>query len=89
VANFLPNVPFQSAGIAYFRHDSNGAEAGYTQEGALKTDISPVISEQYVRPAKVAGRLLLTHEIVQDAGDEFAGRLQAELARSIYNAEST
>jgi HK97 family phage major capsid protein len=47
-----------------------------------------VITEQYVRPAKVAGRLLLTHELVSDAGDEFAGRLQAELARSIYNAES-
>jgi HK97 family phage major capsid protein len=58
------------------------------RRGHAKTDISPVITEQYVRPAKVAGRLLLTHELVSDAGDEFAGRLQAELARSIYNAES-
>ena len=88
VLNFLPAVAMDGPGIAYFRHDSNGAEAGYTAEGATKPDISLVITEQYVRPAKCAGRLNLTHELLQDAGDEFAGRLQAELARSIYNAES-
>jgi hypothetical protein len=36
VSNFLVNIAFQSAGIAYFRHDSNGTEAGYTAEGTLK-----------------------------------------------------
>ena len=88
VANFLPNVAFDKAGIAYFRHDSNGAEAAYTAEGTLKPDLTPVITEQYVRPAKVAGFIELTHELVQDAGDEFAGRLVTDLARSVYNAES-
>jgi hypothetical protein len=41
-----------------------------------------------VRPAEVAGQLLLTHEIVQDAGDAFAQNLVADLARSSYKAES-
>jgi HK97 family phage major capsid protein len=36
----------------------------------------------------VAGRILLTHELVQDAGDAFARNLVAYLARSLYNAES-
>jgi hypothetical protein len=36
----------------------------------------------------VAGRVLLTHEIVQDAGDAFAQTIVAELARSVYDAES-
>ncbi|OBK12593.1 hypothetical protein A5636_11290 [Mycobacterium asiaticum] len=88
VANFLPNVAMEGPGIAYFRHDSNGAEAAYVAEGATKPDLTPVITEQYVRPAKVAGRINLTHELVQDAGDAFANNLTADLARSVYNKES-
>lgn len=88
VTNYLVNIPFAAAGIAWFRHDSNQAEAAYTQEGTTKPDLGMVITEQYTRPAKVAGQFSLTWELVADAGDEFAGRLQAELARSVYNAES-
>jgi hypothetical protein len=33
VANFILNVPMTGPGIAYFRHDSNGAEAAYVAEG--------------------------------------------------------
>jgi len=88
VANFLPNVAMDGPGMAYFRHDSNGAEAAYTAEGALKPDLTPVITEQYVRPAKVVGRINLTHELVQDAGDAFSANLVADLARSLYNSES-
>ena len=87
VTNFLPNVAFQGPGMAYFQHTANAAEAAYVAEGALKPDISPTIKEQYIRPAKVGGRLLLTHEIVQDAGDAFGNALVADLARSLYNAE--
>jgi HK97 family phage major capsid protein len=60
----------------------------YTAEGATKPDLTPVIKEQYIRPAKVSGRILLTHELVQDAGDAFAQNLVSDLARSLYNAES-
>lgn len=88
VANFLPNVAMDGPGLAYFRHDGNAAEAGYTAEGAQKPDLTPVITEQYVRPAKVAGRINLTHELVQDAGDAFSQNLVADLARSLYNSES-
>jgi HK97 family phage major capsid protein len=88
VANFLPNVAFDGPGIAYFRHDSNGAEAAYTTEAATKPDLTPVTSEQYLRPAKVAGQINLTHELVSDAGDAFASHLVTDLARSLYNAES-
>jgi hypothetical protein len=88
VANFLVNVAAEGAGVAWFRHSSNGAEAAYTAEAALKPDLSPVISEQYTRFSKCAGRILLTHELVQDAGDAFANNLVADLARSVYNAES-
>ena len=74
--------------MAYFRHDSNGAEAAYVAEGASKPDISPVITEQYIRPAKVAGRFLATHELIQDAGDAFGQHIVTDLARSIYNASN-
>ena len=87
VANFLPNVAMDGPGIAYFKHTSNAVEAGYTAEGATKPDLTPVITETYVKPSKVAGRVLLTHELMQDAGDAFGNSLVAELARSMYNAE--
>jgi hypothetical protein len=88
VENWLPNIAFQGPGLAYFRHDSDGANAGYVAEGTLKPDLSPVVSEQYVKPSKVAGRINVTHELVQDAGDQFAGKLATDLARKIYNANS-
>jgi hypothetical protein len=88
VANFLPNVAMDGPGIAYFKHTANAAEAGYTAEADLKPDLTPTITETYVRPAKVAGRVNLTKELVADAGDEFANSLVADLARSVYNAES-
>jgi HK97 family phage major capsid protein len=88
VANFLPNVAMEGPGVAYFQHTANAAEAAYVAEGASKPDISPTVKEQYIRPAKVAGRILLTHELVQDAGDAFAQNLVADLARSLYNSES-
>jgi hypothetical protein len=88
VANWITNVPMTGPGIAYFRHDSNGAEAAYVAEAGAKPDLTPVVTEQYVKPAKVAGLIKLTHELVQDAGDEFTSRLVTDLARSLYNAES-
>jgi hypothetical protein len=87
-ANFLPNIAFDTAGIAFWQHSANAAEAAYVAEGAAKPDISPTVKEQYVRPAKCAGRLLMTHELVADAGDGFAQNLVADLARSVYNAEN-
>jgi HK97 family phage major capsid protein len=88
VSNFVPNVAMTGPGVAYFRHDSNAAEAGYVTEGSVKPDLSPVVTEQWLRPYKVAGRMLMTHEIVQDAGDEFGDKLINDLTRSIYNEES-
>lgn len=88
VANFLPNVAMDGPGVSYFRHLSNGAEAAYTPENTLKPDISPDIDNVYLKPAKVAGRVELTHEMMMDAGDEFSSKLIADLARSLYNAES-
>jgi HK97 family phage major capsid protein len=88
VANFLPNVAMDGPGIAYFSHTANAAEAAYTAEAGTKPDTTPTVTENYIRPAKVAGRVNLTHELLQDAGDQFAGHLQADLARSVYNAES-
>jgi hypothetical protein len=87
-ANYLVTVPMEGAGIAFFQHTANAAEAAYVAEGAAKPDISPTIKEVYTRPAKAAGRILLTHELVQDGGDEFASSLVADLARSVYNTES-
>ena len=37
---------------------------------------------------RFAGRVNLSHELLQDAGDEFANHLVADLARSVYNSES-
>ena len=88
VANFLTPVAMDGPGIAYFQHTGNSVEAAYTAEGATKPDLTPTITETYVKPAKVAGRVNLTHELLQDAGDAFANNLVSELARSVYNAES-
>jgi hypothetical protein len=88
VANFLPNVGMDGPGIAYFMHTANAVEAGYTAEADLKPDLTPTITEIYVRPAKAAGRVNLTKELVADAGDAFANNLVGDLARSVYNAES-
>jgi hypothetical protein len=88
VANFIPNVAMTGAGIAYWIHQSNGVEAAYVAEGGAKPDLTPVVTEQYVRPAKAAGLVKLTHELVQDAGDEFTSKLVTDLARSVYNTES-
>jgi hypothetical protein len=88
VANFLDNVPMTGPGVAYFRHDSNGAEAAYVAEAGPKPDLTPVVTEQYIRPAKVAGLINLTHELVMDTSDAFAGHLVTDLARSLYNQES-
>ena len=88
VANWLPNVAMDGPGIAYFSHTANVAEAAYTAEGDEKPDLTPTVTENYIRPSKVAGRVNITHELLQDAGDQFAGYLQTDLARSVYNAES-
>jgi Phage capsid family len=87
VANFLPNVAMDGPGIAYFSHTANAAEAAYTAEAGTKPDLTPTVTENYIRPAKVAGRVNLTHELLQDAGDQFQAHLTADLARSVYNAE--
>ena len=88
VANWLPNVAMDGPGIAYFSHTANAAEAAYTAEAGTKPDTTPTVTENYIRPAKVAGRVNITHELLQDAGDQFSGYLQTDLARSVYNAES-
>ena len=75
-------------GLAYFSHTANAAEAAYTAEAGTKPDLTPTVTENYIRPAKVAGRVNITHELLQDAGDEFSTLLTADLARSVYNAES-
>jgi hypothetical protein len=52
VANFLPNVAMDGPGIAYFQHTTNSVEAGYVAEAGLKPDITPTITETYVKPAQ-------------------------------------
>ncbi len=88
VANFLPNVAMDGAGVAYFRHDSDGQEAAYTAEGATKPDLTPVITEQYICPGE-GGR---SNQSDSRAGAGCRRCLRAEsrqdLARSLYNAES-
>lgn len=88
LSNFLPNVAMEGPAVAYFRHTQNSAEAAYTVEGALKNTLGPAISETFVRPAKVAGRIELTKEVIADAGDQFVSMLVADLTESTYNAEA-
>lgn len=88
VANYLPNVAMDGPALAYFMHTANAVEAGYVAEGGLKPDITPTMTETYIRPAKVAGRVNLTHELMQDTNAAFSDLLVADLARSLYNSES-
>jgi hypothetical protein len=67
-------------GLLFSRPCSLGPPAYCNADLSMKSSTS--------RRAKVAGRLLLTHEIVQDTSDAFSSVLVSDLARSIYNAES-
>ena len=87
-ANYLPNVAFNGPGIAYFSHTTDANPPTYVAEGGTKPDLTPTVTENYIRPSKVAGRVNITHELLQDAGDEFSAHLVTDLAREIYVAES-
>ncbi|MEE2855640.1 MAG: phage major capsid protein [Actinomycetota bacterium] len=83
---YIPVIPFSGPGVAWWRHDSNGAEAAYTPELGTKPDTTPSVSEQYTRASKFAGRYLASHELIQDAGDAFGQHLTVDLTRSLVNA---
>jgi hypothetical protein len=72
VANFLPNVAMDGPGIAYFKHTANATEAGYVAEGALKPDITPTMTETYVRrkdPPDRGHRRAFTVAVLKVTGD--------------------
>ena len=87
VLSALPTVAMTGPSAAYLRHTGNANEATGVAEAGVKPSLGPTVTENFIKPQKIAGTVEATLEILQDH-EEFADFLPTELARSVYNAES-
>jgi HK97 family phage major capsid protein len=71
----------------YLQHTSKTNEATRVAEGAVKPSLGPVVTENFVKPVKIAAIVEASLEILQDH-EAFASWLPVELQRSVVNSES-
>ncbi len=92
IADLLPGAAMPGPSATWLSHTSNGAEVANVAEAGAKADISPVITENQVKPTKIAGQASVTLELWQDSGNygegAMASWLPIELTRSLINQES-
>jgi HK97 family phage major capsid protein len=92
ISDLLPNMVMPGPSATWLSHTANGAEVAVVAEGGAKGDISPTISEQQIRPVKIAGLCSVSLEAWQDTDKygegQFASWLPTELTRSLINEES-
>lgn len=92
IADLLPGAAMPGPSATWLSHTANGAEVGVVAEAGTKGDISPTITENQVKPTKIAGQVSVTLEAWQDTekyGEgQFAAWLPTELTRSLINEES-
>ena len=72
---------------AYLQHTTNTNEATRVAEGAAKPSLGPTVTENFIKPLKLAATVEASLEILQDH-EQFAQWLPTELQRSVINAES-
>jgi hypothetical protein len=92
IAALLPGAQMLGPSAAWLSHTANAAEVTGVAEGATKGDIGPTITENQVKPQKIAGLVSTSLEAWQDTSAygeaALASWLPQELTRSLINAES-
>lgn len=92
IADLLPGAAMPGPSATWLSHTANSAEVGIVAEAGTKGDIGPTITENQVKPTKIAGQASVTLEAWQDTGNygegQFAAWLPTELTRSLINEES-
>lgn len=67
---------------AYLQHTANTNEATRVAEGQPKPPLGPTVTENFIKPLKIAATVEATLEILQDH-EQFAQWLPIELQRSV------
>jgi HK97 family phage major capsid protein len=83
----IPTVAMTGLSAAYLQHTTNINEAARVAEGAAKPSLSPTVTENFIKPMKIAATVEASMEILQDH-QQFAEWLPVELQRSVTNSES-
>lgn len=92
IAALLPGAAMPGPSAAWLSHTANSAEVAGVAEGGTKGDIGPTITENQVKPQKIAGLVSTSLEAWQDTSAygqaALSSWLPQELTRSLINAES-
>lgn len=92
IASLLPGAAMPGPSAAWLSHTANSAEVAAVAEGGTKGDIGPTITENQVKPQKIAGLVSTSLEAWQDTSAygqaALSSWLPQELTRSLINAES-
>ena len=83
----IPTVAMSGLSAAYLQHTTNTNEAARVAEGAAKPSLGPTVTENFIKPMKIAATVEASMEILQDH-QQFAEWLPVELQRSVTNSES-
>jgi HK97 family phage major capsid protein len=83
----IPTVAMTGPSAAYLVHTSVTNNAARVAEGAAKPSLGPVVTENFVKPMKIAATVEATMEILQDH-QAFAEWLPVMLQQNVINAES-
>ena len=83
----FPHVNMDGPSAAFLQHTGNTNPAAAVGEGQPKPDLGMQLTEQVVKPTKIAALASATLEILQDY-ESFANWIPTELARALVNAET-
>jgi HK97 family phage major capsid protein len=83
----IPTVAMTGLSAVYLQHTTNTNEAARVAEGAAKPSLGPTVTENFIKPMKIAATVEASMEILQDH-QQFAEWLPVELQRSVTNSES-
>jgi HK97 family phage major capsid protein len=83
----IPTVAMTGPSAAYLQHTTNTNNATRVAEGAAKPSLGPVVTENFVKPMKIAATVEASLEILQDH-EQFAQWLPLALQQNVINQES-
>jgi HK97 family phage major capsid protein len=83
----IPTVAMTGLSAAYLQHTTNTNEAARVADGVAKPSLGPTVTENFIKPMKIAATVEASMEILQDH-QQFAEWLPVELQRSVTNSES-
>ena len=83
----FPGVNMTGPSVAFLQHTGNTNPAAAVAEGAPKPDLGMQLTEQVVRPTKIAGLASVSMEALQDY-ESFRNWIPLELTRALINAET-